>query len=1161
MEKKQLLIAAALFAVVSCAQSPADKDLTRGAGIYPGSPQEYSGPSMETDCGTYRNIAIHRVAYTSSNIDYNLTGHLATDGIITDELPCLIKVKSGEGYYEKRIQEKIFDDVRHSVLPVNGGNGTFIELQMINGSIDAESVVAEGQINVSDGNPGNCKLSMDVSKDGKEWRTIGNVKVRKSLFQVAFDLPADAAISFVRLTLNCPDAEGWVLSEMNFIKDGKETSILPSHKFTSVWMSESGENEWIYVDFGAKATFDKVRLHWVNKAIEGCIETSGDAKVWKKIAELPGGSSPVDEINVKGSGRYLRISAGKSACPGSFILSEIEVFGKGGTKAVAKKQAEASGNRLYLTGGNWKLQRAPEVEADGYEISSGGFDTSDWITATVPASAVSSYYNIGAIADINHDDDQLQISESYFLSDFWYRDSFVIPEEFKGKDIILNFDGINWKADVYFNGNYTGRIDGAFIRGHFNVTGLAKVGEENTLAVYIYKNDHPGVIKEQNAITTDNNGGILGADNPTFHCTVGWDWIPTVRGRNVGIWNDVFLSAYQGGVSISDVYVKTDLPLPDTSHADLYATVSLVNYSSETKTAGISLDYGGKTITSEATLQAGESRDVELPVILFDNPQLWWPAGYGEQHLYEVKTTVSVDGCISDTKVQKSGIREMSYDTSKGHLEIFINGRRLIANGGNWGFPEINLNYRAREYDIAVAYHADMNYTIIRNWVGQTGDEEFYEACDRHGVMIWQDFWLANPWDGPDPYDNSMFMANAEDYVKKIRHHASVALYCGRNEGNPPAELDNALRNMVGKYHPEIYYISHSSRGLVSGEGPYRALEPDEYFKLEKGRNFLHSERGMPNVMSYESMALMLDEENHWPQNNVWGMHDYTLESAQSAATFNALMENGFGKAESMKQFAETAQWINYNGYRALYESRSWNRQGIIIWMSHSSWPSMVWQTYDYYFEPTAAYFAIKKASAPIRIQWNPVSGYVEVVNNNALDRTGLTAYAAILTADGKVLYENEVTLDSNEDSTVDAMPLTFEQEGLTDTYFIKLKLIQDGSIIADNFYWEGREKGNYQLLNSLPNTRVSLKYDTEKTVDGYRITAKLCNTGNVPALMLRLKTEGRKSGERILPCFYEDNYFSLLAGESKTVVITVKKEDCHGEMPVLCLSGFNVKS
>ena len=86
-----------------------------------------------------------------------------------------------------------------------------------------------------------------------------------------------------------------------------------------------------------------------------------------------------------------------------------------------------------------------------------------------------------------------------------------------------------------------------------------------------------------------------------------------------------------------------------------------------------------------------------------------------------------------------------------------------------------------------------MNFTMVRTWVGQIGDNELYEAADRNGILVWQDFWLANPWDGPDPEDEAMFMSNARDTVRRIRNYPSVALYCGRNEGDPPASLNTAL--------------------------------------------------------------------------------------------------------------------------------------------------------------------------------------------------------------------------------------------------------------------------------------------------------------------------------------------------------------------------------
>ena len=177
----------------------------------------------------------------------------------------------------------------------------------------------------------------------------------------------------------------------------------------------------------------------------------------------------------------------------------------------------------------------------------------------------------------------------------------------------------------------------------------------------------------------------------------------------------------------------------------------------------------------------------------------------------------------------------MTYSEDGGALKIWINGRRFIARGGNWGFGESMLRYRAREYDAAVRYHREMNFTMIRNWVGQIGDDAFYEACDRHGVMVWQDFWLANPWDGPEPNDDELFLGNVKDSVLRIRNHASIGLYCGRNEGFPPPPLETGHpQEFSAELHPGLHYIPSSADKVVSGHGPYQAMPPSFYFRMRR---------------------------------------------------------------------------------------------------------------------------------------------------------------------------------------------------------------------------------------------------------------------------------------------------------------------------------------
>ena len=436
---------------------------------------------------------------------------------------------------------------------------------------------------------------------------------------------------------------------------------------------------------------------------------------------------------------------------------------------------------------------------------------------------------------------------------------------------------------------------------------------------------------------------------------------------------------------------------------------------------------------------------------------------------------------------------------------------------------------------------------MIRNWVGMTGDKEFYEACDRYGIMVWQDFWLANPADGPDPDDEAMFMDNARDLVLKIRNHPCIGIYCGRNEGYPPKTLDDGLRNSVATLHPGLDYISSSADDGVSGHGPYWALSPKEYFEKQTGK--LHSERGMPNVMTYEGLSRMLDTEHLWPQNLYWGRHDYTMEGAQRGASFNQLINDNFGEPTSAQEFCEWAQWINYEGYRAMYESGSKDRMGLLIWMSHPCWPSMVWQTYDYYLEPTAADYGVKHACEPLHVQWNPVSNHVEIVNRSAGHQQG-TVKASIIDLKGNTLWERVQGYVCDEDMTLDMMQVDVPQE-IAGAYFLRLTLVDnEGNVRSMNDYVNTTEENDRTSLHDLRRAQVNA------VVNGKSIT--LSNNSSVPAVMLRLNLKG-DDGEQILPVIYSDNYFHLMPGEVRTIDIEWKAEDARGTAPMLEITGTNV--
>ena len=1019
------------------------------------------------------NIALYRTATASSAYDANLTAQLLTDGIILDGSPAYLEVNSSDGPVPKDERENAFDGDMNSRNIITGKGG-FLEWRFHGYEVSADKAVV---------------LFQEALKGGRggEARTV-TVPVRTR---------QDGTL---RIDMDFPHEARWRVKNVEFLQEGKPLEkLLPGEHFTSAWLSAGTEDEWVQLDLGKVRRVNEVRPHWIYVPDTYSVKVSRDGESWEDFKP--------------GRWRYVKLLMHNDS-GNRFCLTELEVFGPDSEKPLP---------------GDWRIQRASEVHSEGEELSLPGFDTSNWLPATVPATTLANYIRAGAVPDPGFGDNWSQISDSFFNCDFWYRKEFDYNPG--GKRSFLDFDGINWKASVWLNGTYVGRIEGAFIRGHFPVEGLLRKGR-NVLAVRIERNAHPGAVKEKTAKWTGYNGGVLGADNPTFHASIGWDWMTTVRGRNCGIWNDVRLSE-KGLVELSDPLVESVIA-PDGS-ASITASVKV----SGTVPGKVELTgWIGDTVFSREIDSDGEISfsPSDFPQLKDSRLALWWPVGYGEPVLHDAGFMIKTDGVLSDSLHFKAGIREMKWDCSDGALKLYVNGRRFIPQGGNWGFSEHNLMFGAREYDIALDYHRQMNVNMVRNWVGQIADEEFYEACDRHGIMVWQDFWLANPGDGPDPDDEAMFLSNASDWVSRIRRHPCLALYCGRNEGDPPASLDKALReDVVGRLHPSMLYISNSADGIVSGHGPYKAVPFENYYSDQSGK--LHSERGLPNIPVLESLQKMMPPEDLWPRGEMWGKHDFTRDGAQSARTYISLLDSTWGKALSAEEFSYLSQWLNYEGCRAIFESsNSAGRNGMILWMTHSSWPSLVFCTYDYYFQPGGAFFGCRKGCEPLHIQYNRVSREVEVVNICRDDMNGLRAMMEVYSYDGKLLDSREAGLDSPCDSTVPCFAAELPSD--RPACLLKLKLLDAaGSLLSDNFYIiPCGESGSLKALRTLPSAHLSKKIKMQ----GKGISVSIRNDDSVPAFLVRLALKDR-DGNEILPVNYSDNYFCLLPGEDKTVEISCR--------------------
>ncbi len=342
----------------------------------------------------------------------------------------------------------------------------------------------------------------------------------------------------------------------------------------------------------------------------------------------------------------------------------------------AQEIVQANGDSQWTLAAGWTMIPAPKVNADGTAISQANFNARDWMSATVPGTALTTMVDRGVYPDPDYGLNNLSIPESLNKQDYWYRVEFRLPKQARDRRLTLTFEGINYAASVWLNGQPLGSIKGAFIRGVFDVTGIAKPDRANVLGVRVSPPPHPGIPQEQSIKGgPGENGGIMCLDGPTFVATEGWDWIPAIRDRDTGIWQPVRLTA-TSAVKIGDAQVVTTLPLPDTTRADVEITVPLENDSTTPATGTLKAVFGDTTVTKQLTVAPGKSSvtlsRAEFSQLSVQHPRLWWPNGYGKPDLYLLHLSFTEGTTQSDAKDVRFGIREITYELSlfdsTGHL-------------------------------------------------------------------------------------------------------------------------------------------------------------------------------------------------------------------------------------------------------------------------------------------------------------------------------------------------------------------------------------------------------------------------------------------------------------------------------------------------------------
>jgi beta-mannosidase len=825
---------------------------------------------------------------------------------------------------------------------------------------------------------------------------------------------------------------------------------------------------------------------------------------------------------------------------------------------------------LFNISSGWQMQDAGKISQSGDQISRVRFETEGWCKATVPGTILTSLVNNGTYPEPLYGENNRpdRIPEILARTPFWYRTTFVIPKDYTGKRIWLNFDGINYSAEVWVNGGKAGLIRGAFARGVFEISSLVKPGEKAALAVLISPQPHPGEPHEHTISQgMGGNGGISASDGPTFLCSMGWDWIPAIRDRNSGIWQKVFLTT-SGPVLMKDPLVTSDLPLPSLDSADVTVQTTLENVSDQPQ-KGVLKGYIGEVFFQTAVELAPRSSSAVtltpkiMPQLRLNKPQLWWPNGFGPQNLYSLKLSFEIDGKISDQQDIRFGIRKITYSVPDSeNLTISVNGVRVFCKGGNWGMDEAMKRISRERLEAQIRMHQSANFTMIRNWVGQSTSEDFYELCDQYGIMLWDEFFQPNPSDGPNPTDLGLYLANVREKILRFRNHPCIAVWCARNEGYPPKQIEDALRKLMAELEPVRLYQPSSTAGHgVNSGGPYCWRTPREFYEF--GEAF-KTEIGSVSIPTLESIHGMMPERDWDTINDDWAEHDLA-KGAQSGDIYPSMIESRYGKAVNLADFVRKAQLANYEAFRAMDEGRNAKLfkpcTAVLTWMSNPAQPSFVWQLYHHDLEPNASLFAAKKACEPIHLQLNEKEGRLQVINNLPATLSQALAHLEIYNLDSSLVYQRDFAVTAQASQATDLGPVDWPAT-LSSVHFIKLQLRESGGkLISENFYWRSlpAHLDNLQDLDKLPKAFLIAKVEHYNSEGKCFLNVALHNPGPAIALMTHLQLRRQGSKERVLPVYYSDNYVSLVPNESKVITIEAAQADFKGEAPLVVVDGWNV--
>ena len=847
----------------------------------------------------------------------------------------------------------------------------------------------------------------------------------------------------------------------------------------------------------------------------------------------------------------------------------------------------------------WKMIKAGDATDPGEKISLSNYATTNWMPAIVPGTVLNSlvynqkypepYYGINNKIESKLIPDISETGRDFYT--YWFRTDFTVPQSFKGKTVWLQLDGINYRAEVWVNGNLLSTMNGMFIQDYIDVTDFVKVGEKNGLAIKVYPVDVPGSAKPKSwgAAGEFHNGGNgnIGL-NTTMLMTVGWDFtfMDGIRDRNTGIWKNISLYA-TGRVALRHPFVKSELRKPDYDQARETVSVEIINPSTSNRVISCKVkgEIVGENITFEKTfrLMRGEEKTAtfspeEFPQLIINSPKLWWPVNKGPQNLYDLKLTVSVDGKDCDSVKTRFGIREIVSDrkTPDKSRVFYVNGKRLFIRGTNW-IPEAMLRTSDERTYAELRYSRQSGVNLLRMWGGGIAESDyFFQLCDELGLLVWQEFWMTG--DTRHPHDKGLYMSNVESTVKRIRNHPSLAYYVASNESTEVTGTPELLNKLDGT---RGFQMQSECEGVHDGS-PYKQVNPMQHYEntaSPRGSRVdgFNPEYGAPTLPTVEILREMMDEKDLWPINKeVWDYLDGNGFHLMS--TMYTDLVNNYGKSSSIDEFAQKGQLLGAINSKSIWEVWNYNKldygdrfcSGLLFWYHNCSMPQVASRMWDWSLEPTASLYHTANSLEPLHAQFDYLKNTVSVVNDYYREFKDYKVIAQVYDINSKKVFEESAVVNLPSDGVVnDALTIRFP-ENISQVHFIKLILKdENGKDVSSNFYWRSNDKyegsktltgpaaSGFEDLSKLKQAKVKLTYKVREDDNNYFVDITLRNTSGQIAFFNQLQFLNSKMSP-IRPSFYTDNFFSLMPGEKKTVTIETAKGKLKDGV-VLALKGWNI--